>query len=148
MGYVQDSTADGEGLRDVLFLTGCDHFCEGCHNQESWNPNNGIQFTKVMEDKLITHVKRLNPPSLTLSGGDPLFKGNYKEVLELCKRLKKEDINIWLYTGYTLAEVKLEGMGEILEYINVLVDGRFEKDLYDKALLFRGSSNQVIHKLR
>lgn len=99
-----------------------------------------------MEDKLITHVKRLNPPSLTLSGGDPLFKGNYKEVLELCKRLKKEDINIWLYTGYTLDEVKTECMGEILSYIDVLVDGKFDSNLYDKTLMFKGSSNQAIRR--
>ena len=100
-----------------------------------------------MEAKLLSNLKRLNPPSLTLSGGDPLFKGNYKEVLELCKRLKKENINIWLYTGYTLDEVKSEGMGEVLNYIDVLVDGKFDNKLYDKTLMFKGSSNQVIHRL-
>jgi len=145
IGYTQDSTADGEGLRDVLFVSGCDHRCSSCHNKESWSPEKGIFFSKGMKAKFIAYAKRLNPPAVTLSGGDPLYESNYEEIIKLCEELKVEGINIWLYTGYTLEEIKNLRPG-ILKVVDVIVDGKFDKSLSAEAPLFRGSSNQEIHR--
>lgn len=148
LGYIQDSTADGEGLRDVLFCSGCTHGCIGCHNQESWDATKGIEFTKSMEDKLLKNLKRLSSPALTLSGGDPLHPNNYRDVLNLCKRFKEEGVNIWLYTGYTLEELYGYNISEILMFIDVLVDGKFELNLKSHFSIYRGSSNQRIIRLK
>lgn len=147
VGYTQDSTADGEGLRDVLFLSHCPHKCKGCHNPETWSEENGELFTPHMKAKLIKQLQRLKEPSLTLSGGDPLSDVNYVEVLELVKELKGLGVNLWVYTGYTLEELYSLNKSEVLKYINVLVDGKFEQENKSETSLFRGSSNQRIHVL-
>jgi len=143
ISYVQDSIVDGEGLRDVLFVSACSHKCVGCHNTESWSPTEGTFFTKKMKAKLIQEAKRLSLPAITLSGGDPLYETNYKEVVALCKELKQHGINIWLYTGYTLEQVK-EIRPLILPHIDVLVDGKYVEELKDPCLKFKGSTNQNI----
>lgn len=143
LGYLQDSTSDGEGLRDVLFVSACSHVCIGCHNKKSWSPLEGTFFTDSMEKKFIAHAKRLNPPAVTLSGGDPLHEANYTDILKLCKKLKEEKINVWLYTGYTYAQVRAL-FPEVLNYIDVLVDGKYVEELKDQSIKFRGSSNQKI----
>ncbi len=94
IGYVQDSTADGEGLRDVLFFSHCTHRCEGCHNPEAWNKSYGKVFTSEMKDNLIKQLKRLGTPSVTLSGGDPLSDVNYPEMVDLCREMNENGINI------------------------------------------------------
>ena len=91
------SVVDGEGIRIVLFVSGCSHHCPDCHNPESWDPNNGKEFT----DKTITTIlKLLDRPyidGLTISGGDPLFIDNCADVLKLCKVVKDilPDKTIW-----------------------------------------------------
>ena len=149
MRYLDIKTADinnGEGLRVSLWVSGCEHRCKGCHNPQSWNKNNGKEFTdetyKYLVEKLTTGVQR----GLTIIGGEPLTDYNYPEVLELVKRLKNDipTLNIWVYTGYYYDELIEQNKEEIIEYIDVLVDGRFEEDLKDKSLKWRGSSNQVV----
>ena len=152
------SVVDGEGIRIVLFVSGCSHHCPDCHNPESWDPNNGKEFT----DKTITTIlKLLDRPyidGLTISGGDPLFIDNCADVLKLCKVVKDilPDKTIWLYTGYTYEEIvdKITDnhyhqniASKILEYIDVLVDGKFILQERDITLPFRGSKNQRIIKL-
>lgn len=149
MNYMDIKTSDinnGDGLRVSLWLSGCDHKCKGCHNPETWNRKNGMPFTydtyTYLVDKLTTGAKR----GLTITGGDPLAHYNYEEVLELVKNLKSDipDLNIWVYTGYYYDELIDDGKLEIFDYIDVLVDGRFEEELKDSALEWRGSSNQNI----
>ncbi len=144
IGYTQDSTADGEGVRDVLFVSGCTHACLGCHNKASWDSANGALFTSDVYDKLLLQLLRMDAPAITISGGDPLHKDNYSDVLVLCKSLYAEGVDIWLYTGYTLKEIYANNMCDILKYISVVVDGPFEVDKRDKYLPFRGSTNQLI----
>ena len=98
-----------------------------------------------MREKFISHAKRLNPPAVTLSGGDPLHKNNYEEILNLCKVLRSERINIWLYTGYTLLEIKSHRK-EILDLVDVIVDGKYEDSLTKNKPVFAGSSNQKINR--
>lgn len=108
-------------------------------------------FTPEMEDKLIADLNdtRIPRQGLTLSGGDPLHPQNVPDVLKLVQRVKREckGKDIWVWTGYKLDELTPEQM-EVVDLINVLIDGKFIKELADPALLWRGSSNQVVHRLR
>ena len=149
MRYLDIKTSDinnVEGLRVSLWVSGCEHKCKGCHNPQSWNRNNGKLFTnetyRYLVDALTTGVKR----GLTIIGGEPLTDYNYEEVLQLCKCLKEEipELNIWLYTGYYYDELVDQGKMEIFDYIDVMVDGRYEEELKDSTLEWRGSSNQAI----
>jgi len=143
----KETIVDGEGLRYSLYFAGCSHACPGCHNEYSWNPKHGNVLTY---DKLEEIAKEINENTLldgiTISGGDPLF--NPADMLKVLKFLKeKTKKNIWLYTGYTLEQVREDKLRrKCLEYVDVLVDGRFVKELYDPNLKFRGSSNQRIIK--
>ena len=140
-----ETIADGSGLRYAIYLAGCRHACEGCHNPESWSPTAGEPFT---EEILLRIIDEINSDSLldgiTLTGGDPFY--NPEALLELLVRLKRETKqNIWCYTGFTYeALMQHEITRDCLRFIDTLVDGPFVKRLYDPALHFRGSSNQRI----
>lgn len=140
------SIADGEGVRVVLFVTGCSHHCKGCHNPECWDPENGKEFTEAVKEKLFKLIDRPYIDGLTLSGGDPLFSSNIKDIEKLCVEFKQRFPNktIWLYTGFTLEEIRAL---KFIKYIDVIVDGKFEIDKRDITLPFRGSSNQRIIRL-
>lgn len=149
MKYLDIKTADinnGEGLRVSLWVSGCEHKCKGCHNPQSWNRNNGKEFTNETYDYLVEKLTTGVQRGLTIIGGEPLTDYNYPEVLKLVKRLKNEipSLNIWVYTGYYYDELIEQDKLEIVDYIDVLVDGRYEEDLKDKTLKWRGSSNQNI----
>lgn len=143
----KETIVDGVGLRYSLYFAGCSHACLGCHNEYSWNPKHGNVLTY---EKLEEIAKEINENTLldgiTISGGDPLF--NPVDMLKVLKFLKKKTKkNIWLYTGYTLEQVREDELRrKCLEYVDVLVDGRFVKELYDPNLKFKGSSNQRIIK--
>ena len=143
----KETIVDGIGLRYSLYFAGCSHACPGCHNEYSWNPKHGNLLTY---EKLEEIAKEINENTLldgiTISGGDPLF--NPVDMLKVLKFLKeKTKKNIWLYTGYTLEQVLEDELRrKCLEHVDVLVDGRFVKELYDPNLKFRGSSNQRIIK--
>ena len=140
------SIADGEGVRVVLFVSGCPHHCLGCHNPESWNFNTGKDFTLNPLAKLCELLSRDYVDGLTISGGEPLAPQNKETVLEICKQIKEKfpNKNIWIYTGYALNENLTT---ELKPYIDVVVDGEFIQNLRDITLPFRGSSNQRIIRL-
>lgn len=148
--YYPVDVVNGPGTRCSLFVSGCIHACRGCYNKSTWSVNSGISFTQDLEDRIIadlqdTEIKR---QGLSLSGGDPLHPSNVSDVLKLVKRIKNEciDKDIWVWTGYLISELD-EQQQEVLNYIDVLIDGKFVQELADPSLLWRGSSNQVIHKL-
>lgn len=135
--------ANGEGLRVSLFVSGCPHHCNGCFNPETWDYNYGKKFTKQTESEILEMCAKPHIAGLSLLGGEPLTPENAKRLLSFCKRFKKmfPGKNIWCYTGFTWEQIHTL---QILDYIDVLVDGRFELSLKSPKLRFRGSSNQRI----
>ncbi|WP_076408756.1 anaerobic ribonucleoside-triphosphate reductase-activating protein [Shewanella sp. UCD-KL12] len=148
--YFPVDVINGPGTRATLFVSGCEHQCRGCYNQSTWNPCHGHKFDLQMQQQVIDDLNdtRIKRRGLSLSGGDPLFPENLSAVLALVKRVKQECIgkDIWLWTGYLLDELSPQQQ-QIIEYVDVLVDGKFEQELADPSLVFRGSSNQLIHYL-
>ncbi|AJR05525.1 anaerobic ribonucleoside-triphosphate reductase activating protein [Photobacterium gaetbulicola] len=149
--YYPVDVVNGPGTRCTLFVSGCVHQCRGCYNQSTWRLDAGHAYTRELEDLIIADLNdsRIKRRGLSLSGGDPLHPANVAAVLALVKRVQAECTgkDIWLWTGYRLAELG-EQQRAVLEYVNVVVDGKFEKELHDPELVWRGSSNQVIHHLK
>ncbi|WP_036770350.1 anaerobic ribonucleoside-triphosphate reductase-activating protein [Photorhabdus australis] len=149
--YYSVDVVNGPGTRCTLFVAGCEHQCHGCYNKSTWRINSGQPFTQEIEDQIIADLQdnRIKRQGLSLSGGDPLHPHNIPVILKLVRRVKTEcpGKDIWLWTGYLLDSLN-EAQQEIVSYINVLVDGKFVQTLYDPGLLWRGSHNQIIHKLR
>ena len=149
-GIDWESTVNGDGFRLVLYLQGCKHHCKGCHNEQTWDPKGGTELERELLEKAIKTINegRLYE-GITLSGGDPFC--NFDNLLELLKLLKRELLpgkTIWCYTGYTYEELIDLGQIESLKLIDVLVDGKFIKELNDNEHKFRGSSNQRIIYLK
>ena len=138
-----DDMLNGDGLRVVLWVAGCNHCCPGCQNPETWDVGGGIPFDSEAEDELFNDLRKPYISGITFSGGDPLHPFNRSEVFRLIDKFKKEfpDKTIWLYTGY-----KWEEINDIKELadIDVLVEGEFIKELNDNTLHWVGSSNQRV----
>lgn len=149
--YYPVDIVNGPGTRCTLFVAGCEHRCIGCYNQRTWRLSSGFPFTIQQEEQLIADLNdtRIPRQGLSLSGGDPLHPANVADVLRLVKRVRRHcpGKDIWLWTGYRLEELSASQQA-VAEIINVLVDGQFIQALKDPSLLWRGSSNQVIHYLR
>lgn len=144
LNIVPDTIVDGPRMRTSIYLSGCFHGCKGCHNPSSWRLENG-KDTKTSD--IIDVIKKYDHKRVTITGGDGLCY-QYEELLSFLKDLRTElpDVNIWLYTGYTWEELVGSEKAEILGYIDVLVDGKFEESLKSKDCLFRGSTNQRLIK--
>ena len=144
-----ETIVDGVGIRFSIYLAGCSHRCKGCHNPESWNPSAGFPLTETAIKTMIDQINA-NPllDGITFSGGDPFY--NPKEFLPVIRKFHEyTKLNIWCYTGYTYETLLADPLRRpILDYIDVLVDGKFEQALYSPYLEFRGSSNQRILKLK
>lgn len=139
LAIVEDTTVDGPGFRTAIYAAGCPNHCPGCHNPESWDIHRG---SMMQTEEIVERILADEFADVTFSGGDPMFQP--EGFTELAKAIKaRSSKNIWCYTGYTF-EVLLRNPAQrqLLEQIDVLVDGRFEQSLRDESLLFRGSSNQ------
>lgn len=150
--YYPVDVINGPGTRCTLFVSGCIHQCRGCYNQSTQRLDSGTPFTQEAEDKIIQDLNdsRIKRKGLSLSGGDPLHPANVADILKLVKRVRVEcspEKDIWVWTGYTLAELNDE-QREVLDYIDVLIDGKFEQDKKDLNLEWRGSANQIIHRFK
>jgi len=148
--YYPIDVINGPGTRCTLFVSGCEHQCRGCYNQSTWRLDSGNLFTETLADQIIADLNdtRIKRRGLTLSGGDPLHPANVPDVLALVQRVRNEcpGKDIWMWTGYLLADLTPQQQ-EVVSLIDVLIDGKFEQSLADPSLVWRGSSNQVIHYL-
>lgn len=150
----QYDIANGEGVRVSLFVSGCTHHCKGCFNPETWDFHYGRPFTKEVREMLLKSLEPEYIAGLTLLGGEPFEIENQKVLLPFLREVKKRypKKNIWCYTGYTLECDLLSEQGcarcectdEMLQMIDVLVDGEFVEEKKDISLAFRGSANQRI----
>ena len=145
--------ANGEGVRVSVFVSGCNHHCKGCFNQWAWDFNYGKEFSEKEEQQIIDYMNHDYISGLSLLGGEPLEPRNQEGLLPLVKKVKKKfpNKNIWCYTGFDFEKDVVGKMAkdnettrELLKYIDVIVDGKFEEDKRDLKLQFRGSSNQKI----
>ena len=146
--------ANGEGIRVSLFVSGCTNHCKQCFNPETWNFEYGTPYTEQTEQYILDNLKSDFVNGLTLLGGEPFEPKNQPVLLELVKKVKNVYPNktIWAYSGFRLEDELLKPGAysncdctlELLKHIDILVDGRFDMDLRDIRLNFRGSSNQRI----
>lgn len=138
-----DDMLNGDGLRVVLWVAGCDHCCPECQNPITWDPNGGLLFTADEEEEIFSELKKDYISGITFSGGDPLHHANIGAVTALAKKIKEKfpTKTIWLYTGFLWEEIREE---EIVKYLDVCVDGEFEVQKKELLLKWRGSSNQRV----
>ena len=149
----ENDIANGPGVRTSLFVSGCRHHCKGCFNPETWNFNYGELFTQREIDNIIRASEPSFIDGLTLLGGESFEPENQAALVELLMQFKYKlpQKSIWCYTGFSFEKDLLpkaregkENVKELLELIDVLVDGKFVEELKNSSLLFRGSSNQNI----
>lgn len=144
---LHDDMLNGEGLRTTLFVAGCNHECKDCQNPETWDVHGGIPFDQEAKQEIFEQLSQDYISGLTLSGGDPLMPLNRADILAFCKEVKAKYPNktIWCYTGYVYEEV--ENL-EVLQYIDVLVDGPFVTKRKSPAKPWVGSDNQRVLYLK
>ena len=166
MNYLKiehEDVCNGDGLRVVLWLSGCSHHCYNCQNPQTWNPDSGIPFDKLAKQEIFNELSKDYISGITFSGGDPLYEQNLDEVLSLIKEIRStySDKTIWLYTGYKFEQIKdtfteskkwLQASWkhfaitrwEIISNVNVLIDGEYIDEQRDITLKWCGSSNQRV----
>lgn len=154
MNYAEIKNVDisnGPGVRVSLFVSGCPHHCPGCFNPETWDFGFGAPFTSDETRMLMSMLDQPYIHGLSLLGGEPLAPENQIAVLGIvleAKEIRVPQKDIWCYTGYQFEDLLTGRVGKyapkILQYLDVLVDGRFEEDKKDIRLRFRGSGNQRI----
>ena len=141
-GIVTDSIVDGPGIRTTMFSQGCPHHCEGCHNPETWEFGTGTQ----MEEERLLEIVRSNPlcRGVTFSGGEPFAQA--EGFAKLAKLLKDKGYEVASYSGYTFEQLikGSQAQRDMLESIDILIDGPFLLNERSLELSFRGSKNQRI----
>lgn len=138
-----DDMLNGEGLRVVLWISGCEHRCHKCHNPITWDIENGLIFDDNAKDEIFKALDKDYIKGITFSGGDPLHTQNREEIKNFIKEIKRkfENKDIWLYTGYEWDAIKNL---DFIKFIDVLIDGKFVESLKDDKLMWRGSKNQNV----
>ena len=139
----KDDMLNGDGLRVVLWVAGCEHRCEDCQNPVTWDVNGGIPFDEKAKHEIFAELEKDYISGVTLSGGDPLHMSNRREITELVDEIREKfpKKTIWLYTGYEWEAVKNL---PLVKKLDVIVDGKYRKDLRDVNLPWRGSTNQKV----
>ena len=140
---------NGDGIRVVLWLAGCEHHCEDCQNPQTWNYDSGIPFDEKAQSEILDELNKDYVAGITLSGGDPFAPKNRKEVKKFINLIHfwYPDKTIWIYTGYTYEQLLFEGDFDCVSALSlsdVLVDGKYMKSLRDVSLKWRGSKNQRV----
>lgn len=144
--------ANGEGIRLTLFVSGCRNRCKGCFQPKTWDFDYGTCFTETVAEDIISTIEGSTLRGITVMGGEPMEPENQQELLPFLRELKRRcpDKTVWLYTGNLYDELvgdhpkHLPITDELLSYVDILVDGRYEEDKHSLGLRFRGSSNQRI----
>lgn len=135
--------ANGDGVRVSIFFSGCTHKCKGCFNEDLWDFDYGTEFTETTIKQIVDLLKPRYISGLSLLGGDPLCGDNADASYKLCKAVKEQlpDKTIWLYSGYNFEDVKNL---QVMQFVDIMVDGPFVESKKNISLKFRGSTNQRI----
>ena len=135
--------ANGPGVRVSVFLQGCSFHCKNCFNPETWDFDEGLEFTDEVIEEIIELCGKKHIQGLSILGGEPMHPKNIKGTIKLAKRFKEvyPDKNIWSWSGFLFDQIKDK---EIFDYLDVLVDGQYIDELHDPTLKWRGSSNQRV----
>lgn len=144
-GIAYESLVNGPGMRRVFFSQGCNHKCSGCFNEDTHDFSGGED--RDMDDLIKDVLENPILKGVTFSGGDPLERA--EEFAYMAKAFKKSGLNVWSYTGYTFEYIlknmnERKGWKDLLENLDVLVDGRFDETKTKDGLKYRGSTNQRI----
>lgn len=139
----KDDMLNGDGLRVVLWMAGCSHYCKKCQNPVTWDPDGGLLFDAAAKEELFEALGKSYISGITFSGGDPLYHASRLDLLELIREIREKfpTKTIWLYTGYLWEEIC--GL-ELVSYVDVLVDGEFVLEQLDASLKWKGSANQRV----
>ncbi len=139
----KDDMLNGDGLRVVLWLSGCDHCCEDCQNPVTWDPNGGLLFDEAAKAELFEALDKDYISGITFSGGDPLYMGNRGDVTALAQEIRRKFPNKtqWLYTGYTWEQV---AQLPVMSLLDVVIDGEYDKNCRNVQAYWRGSDNQRV----
>lgn len=143
----KEDMLNGDGLRVVLWVSGCEHACEGCQNPITWDPEDGLTFDKDAEGELFEQLEKDYISGITFTGGDPLYPSNRDEITRLTEKVKENfpQKTVWLYTGYLWEDIcDLP----VIKYVDVIVDGRFILEQLDNTLYWKGSKNQRVINVR
>lgn len=161
-----DDMLNGDGLRVIIFLSGCRHHCKGCHNPETWDINSGKHFDEAALNNILKELNKDYISGITISGGEPLLDENAKDVLNLICTVKQTYPNktIWLYTGYTYENImnfknsksitnSTKNDNEIIKEMvmnkcDVVCDGKFIQSLADVNCPWVGSTNQRVINIK
>lgn len=151
-GIIKSDVANGPGIRLSVFVSGCTNHCKGCFQPETWDFNYGNPFTLKLEDELMQELGKAQYDGITILGGEPFEIVNQLGLAPFIKRIKKElpDKTIWMYSGCLYEDMLSNGKkhcevtDEILNNIDVLVDGAFILEQKDIRLAYKGSKNQRI----
>ena len=140
LDIIEDTMVDGPGFRTSIYCAGCRHKCPGCHNPQSWDFSGGREMSTEELMRIIVADPYAN---VTFSGGDPMYQAaGFAELARAIHRRTNKDI--WCFTGFRFEDLIQHDQRELLEQLDVLVDGPYVASLRDPDLLFRGSSNQRI----
>ena len=136
--------ADGPGVRVSIFMQGCGFHCKNCFNPETWDFEKGNDFTDETIEQVLDLCKENHIKGLSILGGEPLHPNNIEGTTKLAKAFKEKypNKNLWVWSGFKFDE-GLQGK-DVLNYIDVLVDGQYKDELHDFRLKWRGSSNQRV----
>lgn len=139
----KDDMLNGDGLRVVLWVSGCEHKCKDCQNPITWDVNGGLIFEQEAKEEIFGQLNKSYIAGITFSGGDPLHPLNEADVELLMREIKDKfpTKTIWLYTGYRWEDIRHKSL---MQYVDVCVDGPFIVELFDSKLLWKGSKNQRV----
>ena len=139
--------SNGPGVRTSIFVQGCTFNCKNCFNPETHDFRGGKEFTEETIEKILDLSSKDYIVGLSILGGDPMHPKNLEETTKLAKAFKKRfpEKNIWLWTGFQYEDVEDK---EILNYIDVLIDGKYIDELHNPTLKWKGSSNQRVIDIR
>ena len=136
--------SNGPGVRVSIFMQGCHFHCKNCFNPETWNFEGGKEFNDNTINKVLELCNKDEVKGLSILGGEPMHPNNIEGTTRLAKAFKEKypDKDIWVWSGFRFDEDLKDK--EVLNYIDVLVDGTYKDELHDPTLKWKGSSNQRV----